>query len=48
MATGTSPNKRFNEYKNGCERALKIFVDFSASSANDQTLRRLENVNNTG
>ena len=30
--TRTSLNKRFNEQNNGCTRALKIFVNFSASS----------------
>ena len=34
IATGTrtSLNKRFNEQNNGCARALKFFVNFSASS----------------
>ena len=34
IATGTRTllNKRFNEQNNGCTRALKIFVNFSASS----------------
>ena len=30
--TRTSLNKRFNDQNNGCARALKIFVNFSASS----------------
>ena len=36
VVTGTSLSKRFNEYKDGCARALEIFVNFFPYSAKQQ------------
>ena len=52
-ATGTSPNKRFNEQNNGCARALWILVHFVAvlcqtTAWNDQVLRNLDNLGHDG
>lgn len=49
-ATGTSPNKRFNEQSNGFARVLSISVHFfcilfKIARRDDQILRCLENVN---